>query len=92
VVRGDKKRRLKMLSVHGFKKKIGGEKGLPKIKCSSCGAEIMLVPNVKLMSEVIEAHVEKHKHKIKDPNAAEAEAESIRDDLITQILEKASNS
>lgn len=90
MVRGDKERRLKMLSVHGFKKKIGGEKGLPKIKCASCGAEIMLVPNVKLMSEVIEAHVEKHKQKIKDTKAAEAEAERIRDDLITQVLKKAS--
>jgi ArsR family metal-binding transcriptional regulator len=81
-----------MLSVHGFKKKIGGEKGLPKIKCSSCGTEIMMVPNVKLMSEVIEVHVEKHKQKIKDPKASDAEAERIRDDLITQVLEKASSS
>ena len=48
----------------------------------------MLVPNVKLMSEIIEAHVEKHKQKIKDPKAAEAE--HIRVDLVTQVLEKAS--
>jgi len=38
------------------------------------------------MSEAIEAHVEKHKQKIKDPKAAEAEAECIRADLITQVL------
>jgi len=80
-----------MLSVHGFKKKIGGEKGLSKIKCASCGVEIMMVPNVKLMSEVIEVHVEKHKQKIKDPKASDEEAERIRDDLITQVLKKASN-
>lgn len=50
----------------------------------------MLVPNVKLMSEVIEAHVEKHKQKAKDPKAAQEIAECVRDDLITQVLKKAS--
>jgi hypothetical protein len=30
------------------------------IKCS-CGAKILLFPNVKVMSEKIQAHVEKHK-------------------------------
>ena len=78
------------MSVHGSKKKIGGDKGLPMIKCSSCGAKIMLVPNVKLMSEAIEAHVEKHKQKMKDPKAAQEIAECVRDDLITQVLKKAS--
>jgi hypothetical protein len=89
MVRGIK-RRLKMLSVHGSKKKIGGNKGLPMIKCSSCKTEIMLVPNVKLMSQVIETHVEEHKRKIKEPKVAETEAERIRTDLITQVLMKAS--
>ena len=42
------------------------------------------------MSEAIEAHVETHKQKVKDPKEAEAEAERIRDDLIAQVLEKAS--
>lgn len=74
---------------HIAKKKIGGKKGLPVIKCS-CGVEIMLVPNVKLMSEAIEAHIAKHKQKVKEPKAAEAEAERIRDDLIIQVLDKAS--
>lgn len=78
------------MSVHGSEKKIGGEKGLPTIKCFSCGSEIMLIPNVKLMSDAIEAHVEKHKQKVKDPKAAELEAERIRDDLIAQVMEKAS--
>jgi hypothetical protein len=55
-----------------------------------CGAKIMLVPNVKLMSEAIEAHVEKHKKKIKDPSEAEAEAERVRDYLITQVFDIAS--
>jgi hypothetical protein len=66
-----------------------GEAGLPVIKCS-CGAEILLVPNVKLMNEAIEAHILEHIKKCKVPKEAEAEAEIIRDDLIIQVLEKAS--
>ena len=50
----------------------------------------MLVPNVKAMSEAIESHVSKHSQKVKDPKEAQTEAECIRDDLITKILEKAS--
>jgi ArsR family metal-binding transcriptional regulator len=84
------KRRFKKLSVRCSKKKIDGDKGLPVIKCSSCGVEIMMVPTVKLMSETIEAHVLEHKQKVKDPKAAETEAERIRDDLIAQLLDKAS--
>jgi DNA-directed RNA polymerase subunit RPC12/RpoP len=63
---------------------------LPLIRCSRCGAEIMLVPNVKLMSDAIEAHVEMHKSKMKNLPDAEAEAEQIRDDLIRQVLDRAS--
>ena len=48
----------------------------------------MIVPNVKLMSQAIEAHILKHKKKAKDPKEAEIEAERIRDELITQILDK----
>jgi hypothetical protein len=72
------------------KKKVGDDKELPVIKCSVCGEEIMIIPDVKLMSAAIEAHVETHKQKVKDRKDAEAEAERIRDDLITQVLEKAS--
>jgi hypothetical protein len=53
---------------------------------------ILLVPNVKIMSQAIEVHVAKHIKKIKDPKEAETEAERVRDDLIAQILEKASKS
>jgi hypothetical protein len=72
------------------KREVGNDKGLPVIKCSVCGEEIMIFPNVKLMSAAIEAHVEAHKQKVKDRKAAEAEAELIRDDLIAQVLERAS--
>ena len=50
-----------------------------------------MVPNVKLMSKAIEDHIEKkHKKKNKSIEEAEAEAERIRDILITQIFDKAS--
>ncbi len=81
--------RLKQLPVRVSQKKKISKKRLPIIKCC-CGAKILLVPNVKLMSEAIEAHTAKHKQKVKDPKEAEAEAERIRDDLIAQILDKAS--
>jgi hypothetical protein len=42
------------------------------------------------MSKAIEAHVEQHRSKLKNSFKAQAEAEQIRDDLITQIFEAAS--
>jgi len=62
---------------------------LPLIICS-CGAEILLIPNVKRMSEAIEVHVREHVRTLKAPKDVEAEAERIRDDLIAKILNKAS--
>jgi len=43
-----------------------------------------MVPNVKVMSEAIEAHLAVHTKKVKDQKEAEAEAERVRDDLIVQ--------
>jgi len=63
--------------------------GLSAIKCL-CGEIILLVPNVEVMSKAIETHVAKHMQEVKDPKEAEAIAEHIRDDLIIQVLEKAS--
>jgi hypothetical protein len=79
------------LSARISKKEIDGKSGLSAIKCL-CGAVILLVPNVKAMSEAIESHVSKHSQKVKDPKEAQTEAESVRNDLITKILEKASKS
>jgi hypothetical protein len=62
---------------------------LPVIKCS-CGAEILLIPNIKEMNKAIEAHIEQHIKKIKSAKEAEAEAERLRDELIIKVLEKAS--
>jgi hypothetical protein len=63
--------------------------GLPVIRCS-CGAEILLVPNVTKMNDAIEAHIFEHTKKLKNAKEAEAEAERVRSDLITKVLEKAS--
>ncbi len=71
------------------KKKIADNKGFPTIKCPSCGKEIVLIPNVKLMSETIEDHAEIHKEQVKGRKAREEEAECIKNDLIRQVLEKA---
>jgi hypothetical protein len=71
-------------------KKTAARNKIPVIKCSSCGAEIMLVQNVKFVSEAIEAHVEFHRLKVRNPLQVEAEAERIRGDLITQAFKTAS--
>jgi hypothetical protein len=65
-------------------------KGLPTIKCA-CGAEILLVPDVKLMSKALEAHVEQHKKssKQKTSKEAEEEAQAVMDDLVAKVLLKA---
>jgi hypothetical protein len=72
------------------KKKIGEDKGLLTIQCYFCGQEILLVPNVKLMSEAIETHAIEHARKICDPKEAEAEAGRVLDSLIAKVLESAS--
>lgn len=79
------------MDVHISESKYKCKARLPVIRCS-CGAEILLVPNVKKMGETIENHADSHKQKVKDPEEAEAEAERVRNDLIVKILEKACNS
>ena len=55
-----------------------------------CGVEILLVPNVKRMSEAIEAHVEKHRKKVNRLQKVRQKLNEYADDLIMQILNKAS--
>ena len=57
------------------------------IRCE-CGAQILLVPDLKAMSQAIELHLNEHQKKGCDVEA-EAEVERIRDDLIKQTLTKA---
>lgn len=55
------------------------------VKCD-CGYKILLIPDLKAMSKAIEDHVLDHLKKSTD----EEETESIRVNLISQVLEKVS--
>ena len=80
-----------MPNVKVAKKKKQISDGLHVVKCE-CGVEILMVPDVKLMGDAIEAHAELHRRKVKNPEKAESEAERIRDCLTAQVLEKAADS
>ncbi len=73
------------------KKKKADATHLPVIECF-CGAKILLVPNVKQMSEAIEAHTEEHIKKLKTQKEKDEEAERVRDDLISKVLARACES
>jgi len=74
------------VNVHTSERKQKRKAELTIIRCS-CGVEILLVPNIKLMGEAIKNHADAHKQKVKDPE--EAEAERTQNELIVKILEKA---
>lgn len=59
------------------------------IRCE-CGAEILLMPDVKEMERTIVAHAESHAQKEKEPKKAKALFEQIQDSLIRQVLVMAS--
>jgi hypothetical protein len=65
--------------------------GIVVVKCE-CGAEIVLLTDVKAMGKAIEIHVDKHLQKRKAPKCTAAEAERLRDDLIAQVLSIVSQS
>ncbi|HEX7482567.1 MAG TPA: hypothetical protein VF350_03775 [Candidatus Bathyarchaeia archaeon] len=54
-----------------------------------CGAEILLIPDVKEMGRCIESHAEKHQKKEQNPADGKAAFEYIQDLLIKKVLEKA---
>ena len=74
--------------MNGVKGKKQANNGLPVVRCD-CGAEILMVPDVKLMGDAIETHAELHRRKLKNSVNAEIEAERIRDFLIAQVLDRA---
>jgi hypothetical protein len=74
------------------KKKIDDTGTLPIITCSLCGAKILFISDAKVMGEAIEAHVEKHMQKSKDPAESASEAERVYIDLISQVFDTASKS
>jgi hypothetical protein len=53
-------------------------------------AEILMIPNVKLMSKALQAHVDEHIRKLKNHKEAKLEAETLMDVLVTKVLQKAS--
>ena len=59
------------------------------IRCE-CGAEILLVPYLKAMSDAIELHVSVHMQE-KKGLATDAEAIQVEDDLIVQVFRKVVN-
>ena len=50
-----------------------------------CGAQILLVPDLKEMNASLEGHINSHKKKDK---ISDVEAEAILEDLITQLFSK----
>jgi ABC-type transport system involved in multi-copper enzyme maturation permease subunit len=64
-------------------------KNLPLLRCE-CGAEILLLPDLRVMNHAIEVHVLEHNKKEKDPRKAAETASHIRQILIEQLLRKAS--
>lgn len=53
------------------------------IKCPICGEEILVLPDVKMMSIAIESHVKKH-----SLEKSSEELDTLRDDLISQLFDK----
>jgi hypothetical protein len=72
------------------KKKRIDATSLPVIECT-CGAKILLVPNVKQMNKAIESHIEEHTKKIEGATKKEidTEAERVREDLTAKVLQRA---
>ena len=63
------------------------KRNLPIISCE-CGKEILLTPNLELMSNLIEAHIAEHTSRESDPSRAEALASRLRDRLIAQVFDR----
>ena len=62
---------------------------MPIIRCI-CGAEILLVPDVKGMNRAIDSHVEKHVKMAHRNDEDTFSPDRVRQILVEQILEKAS--
>ena len=60
---------------------------LPVITCA-CGYEILILPDLKIMSQAIDKHVLEHKNK----GATDAEADEIEFELIAQLFSKVAGS
>jgi hypothetical protein len=65
--------------------------GMVKVRCE-CGDEILLLPDLKEIGKAIDDHVDIHLQNLKVPRCTPADAERLRDALITQVLRVASQS
>ncbi len=65
-------------------------KRLPTIRCE-CGTQILLLPDLKIMDHAIRVHVDYHISKEKDKHKKTAKATHIRQILVEQLFETASN-
>ncbi len=57
-----------------------------------CGTEILLIPDVKAMSEAIEAHVVSHIKRIESSEEKTSEENRIREALVVQVFRISSES
>ena len=57
------------------------------IKCE-CGFEILVIPEMETVGGAIDAHVEQHRGKQKDPTKGEIDANNIHDFLFKKLFEK----
>jgi hypothetical protein len=58
------------------------------IRCE-CGAEILLLPDIKEMGRCIESHAEEHRKKEQNPDKGKVAFEYIENFLVKLVLEKA---
>ena len=57
------------------------------IKCE-CGFEILVIPEMETVGGAIDAHVEQHRGKQKDPTKGEIDANNIHHFLFKKLFEK----
>ena len=60
-----------------------------RVRCE-CGDELLLLPDLKEMGRAIDDHVDLHVQSLKAPSCTLAEAERLKDALITQVITIAS--
>jgi len=57
------------------------------IKCE-CGFEIIVIPDMEIVGNTIDAHVEEHRKKQKDPSKSEITGKHFQDYLFKKLFEK----
>ena len=57
------------------------------IRCE-CGFEIPVIPDAKAVGVTIDAHIEEHRKKHKDPKEGEKAAQHIHDYLFSELFDK----